>query len=246
MWTVTTETATRQRRGLPGPPPAGVVIDLDDTLYPHVSYLDGAAAAVGEAAAASGLNAAAITTALRAQLRAGSDRGGTIDRALTSCGVPPEAVAAVLPRLLAAFVAYQPDELPLYPGTREALAALRARYPLVCLTDGSPALQRAKLAATGLAEAFDAIVITDELGGRPCRKPHPSGLRHAAELIGRPVEDLVVVGDRPGKDVAIAIAAGARSIRVTTGEYADAPDSPTATAVADSFATAAELLLSSG
>jgi len=246
MCTVTTETATRQRRGLPGPPPAGVVIDLDDTLYPHVAYLDAAAAAVGAAADASGLNGTAVAAALRTQLHAGSDRGGTIDRALAACGVPREAITAVLPRLLAAFTAYQPDELPLYPGTREALDALRARYPLVCLTDGSPALQRAKLAATGLAEAFDAVVITDELGGRPARKPHPCGLRHAAELLGRPVEELVVVGDRPGKDVAIAVAAGARSIRVTTGEYADAPDSPPATAVADSFATAADLLLSSG
>lgn len=213
----------------PGPLPAGVVVDLDDTAYPQAAYLRGAARAVARAAGRAGLDAAGVRRALDAELAAASDRPGTIDRALAACGVPPERAAVLVPELVAAFVGYRPRRLPTYPGVPAALAALRARYPLACLTDGNPAVQRAKLAATGLATAFDAIVITDELGGRAARKPDPRGLRRAAELLGLPVGDLVVIGDRPAKDVAVALAVGARAIRVGTGEYADAPDEPAAT-----------------
>ena len=227
---------------LPGPPPQAVVVDLDDTVFPQAAYLDGAARAVGRAGAAVGLDGPAVTRALRAQLRAGSDRGGTIDRALAACGVPPERAAELVPALVAAFIGYRPRRLPVFPRARTALATLRARYPLACVTDGNPAIQRAKLAATGVADAFDTVVITDELGGRAARKPRPDGLRRAADLLGVPADLLVVIGDRPGKDMAAAAAVGARSIRVRTGEYADAPDEPPATATAPDLAAAAAIL----
>jgi putative hydrolase of the HAD superfamily len=221
--------------------PAGVVVDLDDTLYPQASYLYGAARSVGRAGAALGLDPVRLARLVRRQLVAGSDTGGTLDRALAAYGVADP--QALVPALVAAFTGYRPRRLPRYPGAGAALAALAAEYPLVCLTDGNPAIQRAKLAATGVAGAFTAVVITDELGGRAARKPHPDGLRHAADLLGVAPEDLVMVGDRPGKDVAVAAALGARSIRVRTGEYAHAADEPPPTASAGSFSDAARLLL---
>ena len=220
--------------------PAGIVIDLDDTLYPQAAYLAGAARAVGRAGTALGLDGLRLARLLRRQLVAGSDAGGTIDRALLAYGVADP--GPLLPSLVAAFAGYRPRKLPLYPGAAAALRALGAAYPLVCLTDGAPAIQRAKLAATGVAGAFTAIVITDELGGRACRKPDPAGLLHAAALLGVPAGDLLVIGDRPGKDVAVAAALGARSIRVRTGEYADAPSMPKPTAEAAGLAEAAELV----
>ncbi|MBO3736762.1 HAD family hydrolase [Actinoplanes flavus] len=223
-------------------PPLAVVIDLDDTLYPQSTYLYGASRAVGRAGAAAGLDQVRLSRAVRRQLVAGSDRGGTIDRALAAYGIGPDLAADLIPTLVAAFTTYRPRRLPSYPGARDALAAISARYPVACLTDGNPAIQRAKLAATGLADAFATIVITDELGGRTLRKPHPEGLRQVAETLGVPPSDLVVIGDRPGKDMAVAAALGARSIRVRTGEYADAPDEPPATACAPDLAAAATLL----
>ncbi|WP_122982284.1 HAD family hydrolase [Actinoplanes teichomyceticus] len=224
-------------------PPAAVVVDLDDTLYPQAAYLYGAARAVGRAGAAAGLDPFRLGRAVRRQLIAGSDRGGTIDRALAAYGLPPDRAGRLVPALVAAFTAYRPRRLPHYPGVPEALTRLRERYRLVCLTDGNPVIQRAKLAATGLSGWFDAVVITDELGGRAARKPDPGGLRHAAGLLGVAPRELVVIGDRPGKDVAVAVALGARSIRVRTGEYAAAPDEPAATAVVADLTAAAALLL---
>lgn len=223
-------------------PPLAVVIDLDDTLFPQCSYLYGASRAVGRAGAGAGLDQVRLSRAVRRQLVAGSDRGGTIDRALAAYGIAPDLAADLIPVLVAAFTTYRPRRLPCYPGAVEALIAISSRFPVACLTDGNPDIQRAKLAATGLADAFATIVITDELGGRTLRKPHPEGLRQAAETLGVHPSDLVMIGDRPAKDMAVAAALGARSIRVRTGEYADAPDDPAPTAHAPDLTAAATLL----
>jgi putative hydrolase of the HAD superfamily len=87
------------------------------------------------------------------------------------------------------------------------------------------------------------VVITDALGGRQLRKPHPAGLLAAAGLLGVPADRVLVIGDRPAKDVAVALAVGARAIRIRQGEHAGAPDEPRAEAVVDSFPAAAELAL---
>jgi putative hydrolase of the HAD superfamily len=224
-----------------GPPPLAVVVDLDDTLYPQAAYLAGAAADVGLAATTAGLDGVRVHAALVRELAAGSDRGGTIDRALLAAGVPAGDLPGLVPPLVAAFTAHAPASLPSYPGGAEALAALGAVVPVGCLTDGNPAIQAAKLAATGLLPLLSAVLVTDALGGRASRKPAPEGLQVLAERLGVPADRVLVIGDRPGKDVAAAAAVGARAIRVRQGEYASAPDEPAAWAVTVDFPAAAVL-----
>lgn len=224
-----------------GPPPLAVVVDLDDTLYPQATYLAGAAADVGLAAEAAGLDGARVHAALLRELAAGSDRGGTVDRALLAAGVPAGDVPGLVPPLVAAFTAHTPLSLPPYPGVPEALAALGAVVPVGCLTDGNPVIQAAKLAATGLVPLLAEVLVTDTLGGRVARKPAPHGLRVLAGRLGVPADRVLVIGDRPGKDVAVATAVGARAIRVRQGEYAAAPEDPAAWAVTGDFPSAAAL-----
>ena len=224
-----------------GAPPLGVVVDLDDTLYPQAEYLAGAAREVGRAAAALGLDGGAVATALTSCLAAGSDTGGTIDRALLAVGVPEADLPGLVPPLVAAFTGHQPARLAPYPGVEAALRSLLAVAPVGCLTDGNETIQAAKLAATGLGELLPSVLVTDSLGGRAMRKPHPDGLTALAARMGVRADRLLVIGDRPGKDVAVAAAVGARAIRIRQGEYADAPDVPEAWAVVDSFPAAAEL-----
>ncbi len=227
-----------------GPAPLGVVVDLDDTLYPQAEYLAGAAAAVGRAATALGLDGDAVAAALTTCLAAGSDTGGTIDRALLAVGTRQADLAGLLPPLVAAFTGHAPARLPRYPGVEAAMRSLVDVAPLGCLTDGNPAIQAAKLAAVGLPDLLTSVVVTDALGGRTFRKPHPAGLTALAVRMEVPAERLLVLGDRPEKDVAVAAAVGARAIRIRQGEYAGAPDVPPAWAVVDSFPEAAELALS--
>ncbi|MFL6136383.1 MAG: HAD family hydrolase [Frankiaceae bacterium] len=197
---------------------AAVTLDLDDTLYPQADYLDGAWRAVARAAGLPLAASVRLHEALVAIAAEGSDRGGIINRALGAAGLD----AALAPGLVSAFRQHAPQRLWLYPGAREALAMLRAVVPVACITDGDPAVQRAKLSALGLDEAFDAVVISDE-HGRAHRKPDPLPFRLALDALGVQPGAAVHIGDRHGKDVVGAVGVGMRAIRVLTGEYAHLP-----------------------
>lgn len=203
------------------PRPVGFVVDLDDTVYPQSDYLAAASAAVGRRSTELGQDGVVIERSLAAVLRHGSDRGFTINEALDRCGVAPE--TQLVAQLVEAFVECRPDHLECYSGVKDGLRALRERGALACLTDGRPEIQRAKLTALGLSDAFDLIVITDELGGRRVRKPNPTGLVRIANEFKLSMTKLVVIGDRPDKDVTVARDCGARAVRIKQGEYAALP-----------------------
>jgi putative hydrolase of the HAD superfamily len=199
----------------------GVLVDLDDTLYPQAEFLDQAWRSVAAFGATRGLDPDALLGALREETAGGSARGGLIDRALARLGAPTSHV----PALLAAFRAVSPDRLTPYPGVVRALDRLRSRVPVGLVTDGEVTGQRRKLAALGLADAFDTVVYSD-LAGRALRKPHPAPFHRALADLGLPVAEVVMIGDRPDKDAVGAAAAGMRAVRVLTGEYAAQPDHP--------------------
>jgi len=197
-----------------------VTVDLDDTLYPQSSFLDGAWSRVAEVASDHGLIGSDVRAALVEVAAEGSDKGTVIDRALLLVGVHPERLRLLVPQLVEAFRAYTPLRLECYPGVVEGLRSLRSRVPVACITDGTPQVQRAKVAALGLAHAFDALVVSDEIGGRHLRKPHPAPFHAALARLGAGSASTVHVGDRPTKDVAGSARVGMRCVRVLTGEYA--------------------------
>lgn len=220
---------------------AAVTFDLDDTLYAQSDYLAKAWDAVARAGASLGLDPEMLRLALEKVAAGGSDRGGIIDGALSLVDGPREAA----PTLVDAFRSFRPARLDPYPGVARALARLRRRVPIACITDGDPAIQRAKLAALGLDRAFDAVVLSDERG-RQRRKPHPAPFLTALRALGAQPSVAVHVGDRPEKDVTGAVLAGMRAIRVSTGEYTHHPDPDPPLSAWRSYpdaTTAAEMLL---
>lgn len=192
-----------------------VIFDLDDTLYLQQSFLDAAWHHVAEfAAQRSSVPRQAWYEKLSLYSSQGSDRGGIIDRAVADLD-PSQDIQLLVDR----FRSFAPESLPLIDNVEDALTALHAVVPLGLITDGDVTIQRAKIAALGIAHHFDAIVISDEIG-REFRKPHPAPFRAALEALGVPASHVVYVGDRPEKDVAGAASVGMRAIRVRTGEYA--------------------------
>jgi putative hydrolase of the HAD superfamily len=198
-----------------------VLVDLDDTVYPQQQWLSGAWDRVADVAEACGMPRAALRRALDDVCSEGSDRGHVIDRALERVGIAD----APMPMFVAAFRQHEAPRLETYPGVREALDALRSRVRVALVTDGDPRIQRSKLRSLGLADAFDVVVISDEYG-RARRKPDPYALLVASAKLRTDPDACVYIGDRPTKDVVAAHAAGMRSIRVRTGEYARDPDVP--------------------
>ena len=221
----------------PAAPVAAVLFDLDDTLFAQADWLAGAWEAVVAAATPLGVAPAPFAAALTRIAAGGSDRGRIIDRALDAVGAGEVPVAS----LVAAFRAYRAPRLSPFPGVARALARLRRRVPIGLVTDGDPSIQRGKLTSLRLVGSFDVVVYSDQLG-REHRKPDPLPFHVAASRLGAPVASTVVVGDRPAKDVAGALAAGMRPVRVRTGEYAGWPDDPPAWRTVDEVGAAIDLV----
>jgi len=220
---------------------AAVCFDLDDTLYPQSVWLHGAWGDVAARGAEAGVDERALRDALERIAAEASDGGGIIDRALAEVGARNVAVGPFVD----AFRSHAPSVLEPYPGVREGLDHLGAALPLGIVSDGDPKVQRSKLTALGLGDAFRVVVWSDE-HGRAHRKPDPLPFLTAVELLGTSPRDTVYVGDRPDKDVAGAIAAGLPVIRVRTGEWSARPDDPRAFAsvptVADAIAVLGDLV----
>ena len=86
-------------------------------------------------------------------------------------------------------------------------------------------LQKKKVATLGIADLFDAIIYSAELG---IHKPDRGIFDHAARQLGVPSDACVFVGDDPTTDIAGARSAGMEAVwldnwRSYDGSYADDP-----------------------
>lgn len=100
-----------------------------------------------------------------------------------------------------------------YPGTADLLRALSDAYPLVVVTNKPTPLARAVLEAAGLLPYFSAVHGADT---RAQRKPSPLLIEQAAQRLGLPTAELLMVGDGPA-DLRAARAAGCRAAWVSWG-----------------------------
>ena len=120
-----------------------------------------------------------------------------------------------------AFVAgYRTGWVP-FPDVDALLKALPP-LPLGVVTNGHGEQQRAKLAALGMQDRFDAILVSEEFGAA---KPDPTIFLAAAERLGVAPQKCLMVGDLLDRDIAGALAAGMRAA------WVQRPDGPEADTV---------------
>lgn len=143
-------------------------------------------------------------------------------RALAKCGCEDPGVVDL------AFdthqrVAQEMDRL--FDDVTEFLAALRcSQLPVALVTNSSSRSQRARLAAIGLDEAFDHVVISGELG---VAKPDAAIFLEALDRLGVAASEAWHVGDSLSTDVAGAAAAGLRSVWLNRSRRPIDPGGPT-------------------
>jgi HAD superfamily hydrolase (TIGR01549 family) len=116
---------------------------------------------------------------------------------------------------------------PLIDGAREAVEGLSARFRLGLLTNGPSDIQRLKLEGTGLASAFEAVVVSGEAG---VGKPSPDAFRLVLEGLDIDPGEAVMVGDSWERDVEGAQAVGIHPVWISGGRSAPGAD-PTVTLV---------------
>lgn len=109
-------------------------------------------------------------------------------------------------RLADRYVEYLGTGVELVEGAAELLTELAATHRLAYITNGFGAVQRPRLAASGLAAHTDVVVISDEVGAT---KPHPAIFDIAFERMGSPAKDeVLIVGDSLTSDIAGGAAYG--------------------------------------
>lgn len=206
----------------------GLILDLDDTLYPRERFLmSGFAAVAHHAESAHGIPAQRVFTELsRAHVaeRPGQEFQLMCDRTGLS--------RDVVPALLDVFRRHMPA-LWLNHGVSEALHRLRASgWRLGILTNGLPSVQFRKVAALGLTSLVDEVVYAEEhaTGGKPAASAFGAVLR-SLELSA---SQCVCVGDDLVRDVRGARDLGIRTIRVARPGVV-APSETDADMVIDSF-----------
>ncbi|KAB2330147.1 HAD family hydrolase [Cytobacillus depressus] len=103
-----------------------------------------------------------------------------------------------------------------YEETFQVLDALKGKYKLLLLTNGSPDLQKTKLTITPeIAPYFDHIVISGDFGKG---KPDPSIFEHALSQVGLHKDEVMMVGDNLMTDILGANRAGIKSVWINRNE----------------------------
>lgn len=185
-----------------------VVFDLDDTLYLERDYVRSGFAAVAEElrrrhAAPPDCDAWMWQEFLQGR------RQGIFNALAERLGLPLS--EEDIRGLVEAYRTHRPV-IRAAPEAVQALAALKGRAKRGLLSDGFLPAQRLKLDAIGLADEFDAVVFTEEMG-RQCWKPSPAGFERIAGELGVAHADCAYVADNPAKDFVAPNALGWRSVQ---------------------------------
>jgi putative hydrolase of the HAD superfamily len=200
----------------------GVILDLDDTLYPRERFvMSGFAAVARHLSAVHGVSSEAAYRILNR-----AHGSGLVGHELQVLCDRLQLSRDLVPTLVDVFRRHMPS-LWLNYDVRDALRTLHvAGWRIAILTNGLPSVQFRKIAALGLASLVDEIVYAEEhvAGGKPAAAAFKAALR-SLEL---GAEQCVCVGDDLVRDVLGARALGIRTIRVarpgvtaTTREEAD-------------------------
>ena len=191
-----------------------LVFDLDDTLYPELSYVHSGFRVV--AAFLSPLlqvPAETLTTGMIAE-EATQGRGQVFDNVLRQHGRWNQTLVTAC---LRAYRQHRP-EISLFTDAERALTRF-AGQPLYIVTDGHKEVQARKVAALGLAGRVRHAYLTNRYG-RHRAKPDP----HVFDLICRRERVLptavTYVGDNVKKDFVGIKPLGFNTVRILRGNYA--------------------------
>lgn len=183
-----------------------LLLDLDDTLYPLLRYrLSGFAAVARHLSRIHGIDEAQAFRLLSTTMQ-GSQRGRELNVLVDRFHL--DVPVASLVRVIRG---HDPVlRLPL--ATQATLTLLRASWSLAVVTNGIPAIQKAKVAALGLDALVDTVVYANEHGsgeGKPEREPFLEALRRLDVQPDR----AVAVGDDEFADVFGAARCGLHTVQ---------------------------------
>ena len=229
-----------------------VLFDLDDTLHDDTAAYRAAARRVAQAVASEqGIDAGLLRDAYVREAEAfwadldatqlhtslAGLRAQMWGRALADVGLHDASLAQ---RAAVDYNRFRAEELELFPDALPLLHALRAAGRKTALiTNGFAETHREKIVLLRLEDAFDAVLIADEVG---MVKPDPNIFLHACALVGASPAASLMVGDRYERDIRGAQHAGLATLWVNPRGETVPPDGPPPDDTVATFEEAAALL----
>ncbi len=191
-----------------------LVFDLDDTLYPELSYVHSGFRAV--AAMLSPLLAVPAETLAAGMMaeEATQGRGHVFDNVLRQHGRWSKTLVA---SCLRTYRQHQPT-LALYPDAEQCLQRFGA-WPRYLVTDGHKEVQARKVAALNVPSYVRHAYLTNRYG-RHRAKPNPHVFQLICQREGVAPGQVLYVGDNPRKDFVGIKPLGFKTVRILRGNYA--------------------------
>ncbi|MFC6224236.1 HAD family hydrolase [Hymenobacter artigasi] len=191
-----------------------LVFDLDDTLYPELSYVHSGFRAV--AAMLSPLLDVPAKTLAAGMIaeEAVQGRGQVFDNILKLHGRWSRALVATC---LRTYRQHKP-ELTLFPDAERCLTRF-ANWPLYIVTDGHKEVQARKVAALGLTGRVRHAYLTNRYG-RHRAKPNPHVFQLICQREGVTPSEVTYMGDNVKKDFVGIKPLGFKTVRILRGNYA--------------------------
>jgi putative hydrolase of the HAD superfamily len=205
---------------IPNPTPFGevkrnvLVFDLDDTLYPELSYVHSGFRAVAEyLSPLLGVSADTLAAGMIGE-EAAQGRGQVFDNVLRQHARWSKTLVTAC---LRTYRQHRPD-LSLYPDAERCLTRFAA-WPLYLVTDGHKEVQARKVAALHLASRVRHAYLTNRYG-RHRAKPDPHVFQLICQREGAAPDQVIYMGDNVRKDFVGIKPLGFGTVRILRGNYA--------------------------
>ena len=189
-----------------------LVFDLDDTLYPEITYVESGIAAVSIMLAKQFHFDPANTRNEILKILKKNGRGKIFDTFLQSKGLMKK---SYIDQCITTFHHHTPS-INISNQNERLLSGIQSNCYLV--TDGNKVVQRKKIKALGVDKFFKKFFITYQYGIK-YSKPSLFCFNKIIEMERIGWHDLVYIGDNPAKDFVNLNNVGAQTVRILTGEH---------------------------
>ena len=188
------------------------VFDLDDTLYPELTFVHSGFNAVAEYLECNFGSPAADSFTIMLNSLASEGRGAVFDSLLKCLGLYSK---AMVKRCVSIYRNHTPN-ISLNTDAVNLLTSIQG--PVFLVTDGNKLVQAKKVSALGLQSYFTKIYITHRFGIHNC-KPSIHCFNLIRDSLKCEWSDLIYIGDNTSKDFVNLKPLGVNTVRILTGEH---------------------------
>lgn len=192
-----------------------IVFDLDDTLYPEITYVQSGIKAVAETLSAETFLDSRVLYEEALEELNKNGRGEIFDNVLKKYDIYSKKKVQSL------VTAYRMHDakISIDKQTLLTLQTLKKSFPLYLVTDGNKVVQANKIKALGIENLFKKVFITHRYG-LGAAKPSLTCFEKLRKAENVAWTKIVYVGDDPNKDFVNLNKVGAHTIRVLSGRFA--------------------------